>query len=56
MQATAATREEIDERHITEVDGMDGCIVERPKFLIWSKNTYKQKKKERKETRMGGGE
>jgi hypothetical protein len=24
---------------------MDGCIVERPKLLIWSKNTYKQKKK-----------
>jgi hypothetical protein len=24
---------------------MDRCIEERPKLLIWSKNTYKQKKK-----------
>jgi hypothetical protein len=24
---------------------MDKCITERPKLLIWFKNTYKQKKK-----------
>jgi len=35
---------------------MDGCIAERPKLLIWSKNTYKQeKKKKKKKTHNGMG-
>jgi hypothetical protein len=33
---------------------MDEYIAERPKLLIWSKNTYKQK--EKKEWRVRSGE
>jgi hypothetical protein len=35
---------------------VDGRIAERPKFLIWSDNTYKhkeKKKKKKKKTRRG---
>jgi len=44
---------------------MDRCIAERPNWLIWSKNTYKQNKKlkwerdgmsgEKKDNERGGG-
>jgi len=34
---------------------MDGCIAERPKLLIWSKNTYKQEKKKKKKKKTPKG-
>jgi hypothetical protein len=33
---------------------MDGCITVMPKLLIWSENTYKQKKKNQNEREMVG--
>jgi hypothetical protein len=48
QQTTTATMEDMND---TTRRSMDECIAEMPKLLIWSENTYKQKKK----TRMGGG-
>jgi hypothetical protein len=37
---------------------VDGHIVERPKFLIWSENTYKhkEKRKRKRKNQKGRGE
>jgi hypothetical protein len=35
---------------------MDECIAEMPKLLIWSENTYKQKKKPKWEGEDRSGE
>jgi hypothetical protein len=34
---------------------MDVCTVERPKLLIWSENTYKQKKNQNSRGRVKAG-